>query len=65
MKKIKGIYNGYELNDGRKFRLAEVGNNNYKVGTMDENGNWCMADIRFTRVRNYKNYLKLLEDNEV
>lgn len=61
MEKIKGIYNGYELNDGRKFRLVEIGSNNYKVGAMDKNGNWCMTDIRFTRVRDYKDYLKSLE----
>lgn len=62
MKKIKGIYNGYELNDGRKFRLAEIGNNNYKVGIMDKNGKWRMTEIRFSRVRDYKDYLKSLEE---
>lgn len=38
MNKIKGVYNGYELIDGRKFRLVETVNNIYKLGILNKDG---------------------------
>lgn len=61
MNKIKGVYNGYELIDGRKFRLAETGNNIYKLCILNKDGKWNLTERIFTRVRDYKKYLEIIE----
>ncbi len=61
MNKIKGVYNGYELIDGRKFMLAETGNNIYKLGILNKDGKWNLTERIFTRVRDYKKYLEIIE----
>lgn len=63
MKKIKGIYNGYELNNGCKYRLAEIGSNKYKLGIFNsDTQKWEMSEPVFNRVKDYKEYLKKLEN---
>lgn len=64
MQKIKGCYNGYQLENGKCYCLAEMSINNYKmyevvdVNNMDNAENFIETEKTFTRIKEYKEYLK-------
>lgn len=66
MKKIKGYYNGYQLENGKCYCLTEVSANNYEMfEIVDVNNrynaeNFVETGKTFTRVKEYKEYLKTL-----
>ena len=66
MQKIKGYYNGYQLKNGKCYCLTEISSNNYKMyEIVDINDRYNAENFRetgktFTRVKDYKEYLKSL-----
>ena len=66
LEKVKGIYNGYRLENGKVYQLVEHSNNNYEmVEVIDVNNlydvnNYIHTGIFFNRVKAYKEYLKTL-----
>lgn len=60
MKRIKGVYFGYELIDGSKYSLVNVGCHYYKVLKMKK-GEWSGTELRFTSLFDYMHYLETLE----
>lgn len=67
MERIKGIYNGYKLENGKVYRLVEHGNNNYEmaeVTSYNEEKPFIhetrLTGVFFTRVKDFKEYLKAM-----
>lgn len=69
MKKINKVYNGYELENGKMYRLIDVGVNKYEMAEvvnlgLDDYRNYkeIPTGIIFNRVKDYKAYIKSLEN---
>ena len=67
MEKIKGLYNGYKLNSGKIYRLIERSINNYEMAEVTNLDLENLCNYKeiptgkfFTRVKDYKEYLKTL-----
>ena len=64
MVKIKGYYNGFKLENGKMYCLSEISINNYKMlEIINENDrynaeNFIETGKTFTRIKEYKEYLK-------
>ena len=71
MKKINKVYNGYELENGKMYRLIDVGVNKYEMAEivnlgLDDYRNYkeIPTGIIFSRVKDYKAYIKSLENGD-
>lgn len=62
MKKLEREYHGYQLSDGRKFRLLKQHSNKYFMEEYKE-GKWIKLSVYFTRIKYYKDCLAVLESN--
>lgn len=62
MKKIKGIYNGYTLNDGTQYRLRDESGEYHAYQLL--NDKWTPTPFFFNTIKEYKAALTLFEDED-
>lgn len=62
MKKIKGIYNGYTLNDGTQYRLRDESGTYHVYQLL--NDKWTPTPFFFNTIKEYKAALTLFEDED-
>lgn len=64
MKKVKGVYNGYQLENGKIYGLVELAVNKYELievislDNLHDHNNYINTGRIFNRVKEYKEYLK-------